>query len=407
MFSPPAKRARAAPEELAEKEIGGPDTSDGAEVNVGATLKQLQADFLKFQRESADAKRVNKGKVRELERRLPGAGKDPCDTYSMPPPLMPPPPGVGAGKSDLATEIAELKAQLAELKGSPPPRQNAEPGALRDILVGLLDEDGKGLPNKADNEKKLDKEAMRRKLCTSVPYQLSELKKDRLGMQPEEAQTIQKLWDALQYWLDQEAEFHMDTQGRMAELTKVLRTAQGEAVQELAIIAGPLRHHGAEQKAQEESLFVAKLHRRSSLWLQMLRESVNPQCRVRQRQLPLRIPLMLRSRRRSSGCRSIGMVTGMGAVGVALASMGRGRSFETALSVGCVGISPQTALHSGRDRYHGITSQGGQALASMYRVRLHLQGLQGYSHFQGQGNLVQGAAEARARVTLSKWLGRG
>ena len=261
MFSPPAKRARAAPEELMEKASGGPDTGDGTEVNVGATLKQLQADFSKFQRESADEKLASEGKVRELERRLAGAGKDPR-AVTMPPPLMPPPPGVGAGKSDLATEIAELKAQLAELKGSPPPRQNAEPGALRDILVGLLDEDGKGLPNKADNEKKLDKEAMRRKLCTSIPYQLSELKKDRLGMRPEEAQTIQQLWDALRYRLDQEAEFHMDTEGRMAELTKVLRTAQEEAVQELAIISGPLRHHGAEQKAQVESLFVAKVHRR-------------------------------------------------------------------------------------------------------------------------------------------------
>jgi hypothetical protein len=261
MFSPPAKRARAAPEELVEKASGGTDTGDGTEVNVGATLKQLQADFSKFRAESADAKLANESKVRELEGRLAGADKDPR-AVTMPPPRMPPPPGMGAGKSDLATEIAELKAQMAELKGSPPPRPNAEPGSLRDILAGLLDEDGEGLPDKADNEKKGDKEAMRRKLCTSVPYQLSELKKDRLGMRPEEAATIPQLWDALRYRLDQEAEFHTDTHETMAELTKVLRTAQEQAVQELAIISGPLRHHGAEQKAQVESLFVAKVHRR-------------------------------------------------------------------------------------------------------------------------------------------------
>lgn len=102
-----------------EKASGGTDTGDGTEVNVGATLKQLQADFSKFRAESADAKLANESKVRELEGRLAGADKDPR-AVTMPPPRMPPPPGMGAGKSDLATEIAELKAQMAELKGSPP-----------------------------------------------------------------------------------------------------------------------------------------------------------------------------------------------------------------------------------------------------------------------------------------------
>ena len=264
MFTPPAKKTRplAKPPGDVEETPRGAKSGDVDEVVTATdrTLRDLQSQLSAFKKESAESMKLAEGKVAELEKKLAITGTSKSSS-GMGPPIIPPPEPLA--EEARVREVAALKAKLAALESPAGPTDDGASGSLRDMLAGIFGDDRELLDKVGDERKaSTDKETLRRKMCMSLSYQLSELKKDKLGVRPEDAQTIPQLWDSIRYRVTQESEFSEAIRSRMGELTQELQTAQEEAVNQLSIVTGPLRHHPPEYKAQIEALFVAKLHRK-------------------------------------------------------------------------------------------------------------------------------------------------
>ena len=253
---PPTQAAPEMPGGLAEKSAA---SGDDLVENQAKSLEEMQRLFTAFQEE----RRVADKRVAELEAKL--SGGQPKGPSMGGPPKKTAAPATGTA----AKEIEELEARIAVLKGGAPPTGGSDLGSrsmqemLEELLGGGVDDmQGKPAREGMPADEKNTKEALRRQMCTSLSYQVSELKKDRLGVRLEDAETIPQLWDAIRHRLTQESQFCNETRARMGELDDIFTLARDEAVRELNIVTGPLKRGPPELKTQVEHLFVAKLHRK-------------------------------------------------------------------------------------------------------------------------------------------------